>query len=271
MSLILVAYGCGKAEVTRSAVSDRPDTFIPLAHKETGSKAVGPPSQPAALQPIDLLSADVQIWESVDELSKPLAVFQHVFWEPADTTSFRKMVVSTGLVKHKTVLEIGTGSGLIALCCLEHGASSVVATDINPWAQKNALFNARVLQLQGRIEVRLVSRKTPDAWSVIGLDERFDVIFSNPPWQPGRPIHVKDFAFYDPDFQLMRTFLDELAAHLNPGGRAFLAYGCKEAVSKLKELAAARGLEVKIHDNRTFEQLPDLFLPGMLLEVVVSQ
>lgn len=157
------------------------------------------------------------------------------------------------------------------MCCLEHGASHVLATDINPWAQKNALFNGRVLGAGNRLEVRLVSQKTPDAWSVIGAGERFDVIFSNPPWQPGKPIHVQDFAFYDPGFQLMKTFLDDLAAHLNPGGRAFLTYGCIDAVKKLRSLASARGFKLKVHDDRNPDELPDLFLPGMLIEVVVSE
>lgn len=263
----LALQGCGKAK-TPSPESDghRPPTFIPLASEESDTA-------PKVMVREDFAppSPDVQIWESVDELPKPIAIYQHVFWEPADSTSFRHLLVKSDLVESRSVLEIGTGSGLIALCCLEHGASHVVATDINPWAQKNALFNGRVMGAGDRLEVRLVSQKTPDAWSVIGEGERFDVIFSNPPWQAGKPIHVQDFAFYDPGFQLLNTFLDGLDEHLNPSGRAFLAYGCVDAVKQLKVQARARGLKLKIHDERILEELPNLFLPGMLIEVVVPE
>lgn len=255
-------YGCGKSKTTPSANAERPETSIQY-------DSTRPTTKLKLLEESELPSARVQIWEAVDELPKPIAIFQHVFWEPADTNSFRQMLAKTDLVKAKSVLEIGTGSGLIALCCLQHKARKVVATDINPWAQKNAIFNAKALNLDGRLEVRLVSQKTPDAWSVIGPAERFDVIFSNPPWQPGKPIHVQDFAFYDPDFQLLKSFLEDLPAHLKPGGRAFLAYGCVEAVNKLKALATAKGFQLKVHDERDLNELPSLFLPGMLIEVVV--
>lgn len=216
-------------------------------------------------------SPPILTWETVDGLPKPIAIFDHVFWEPDDTSTFRAMLQQKSLVDNQTVLEIGTGSGLIALCCLQAGAKSVVATDINPWAQRNAVFNADQLCCGDRLQVRLVSQKTPDAWSVIGKHERFDLIFSNPPWQPGKPIRVEDFAFYDPDFQLMKSFMDGLPDHLNPGGRAFLAYGCVEAISKLKFLAAEQGYQLLVHDERDLAHLKNLFLPGMLVEIVVPK
>lgn len=258
--------GCGQAKKQPQPVAN--DPAGKTVHRIQASDAL-----PAS--PILKLTERVQqtptilTWETVDGLAKPIAIFDHVFWEPDDTLSLRKMLQQTTLVKGKAVLEIGTGTGLIALCCLEAGAKSVVATDINPWAQKNACFNAEQLGTADRLQTRLVSQKTPHAWSVIGPEERFDIIFSNPPWQPGKPIRVEDFAFYDPDFQLMKSFMDGLPDHLNREGRAFLAYGCVEAISKLKVLAAERRYLLKIHDERDPRKLQNLFLPGMLVEVIV--
>ncbi|MDG1897862.1 MAG: 50S ribosomal protein L11 methyltransferase [Fuerstiella sp.] len=81
-------------------------------------------------------------WERVEALPEQIAVFDHVFWEPDDTRSQRELLRSTDLVHGKSVLEIGTGSGIVSLCCSQAGASRIVATDINPWAVRNAVYNA---------------------------------------------------------------------------------------------------------------------------------
>ena len=42
-------------------------------------------------------------------------------------------------------LEIGTGTGILGILCLQNGADEVVATDINPAAVANARYNAAML------------------------------------------------------------------------------------------------------------------------------
>lgn len=212
----------------------------------------------------------IQSEEQVAPLAKPVALLEHVFWEPADSTTFRQLLTSECFAEGKTVLEIGTGSGLVSLCSLKAGATRVVATDINPWAYRNAILNAQRHGFAEQISVRLVSPNTPQAWSVIRSNERFDIIYSNPPWQPGKPTHVEDYAFYDPGFQLMKSLLDDAPQHLNPGGRILLSYGCCEAIQKLQWEAKIRGYKTKILDERKLGDLPNLFLPGMLVEVVVG-
>lgn len=150
--------------------------------------AVTTPSQPQQTH-------EITDWSAVQGLPKKLALFNHVFWEPDDTVSLRQLLRTTDLVHGKSVLEIGTGTGIVALCCAEAGAQQVVATDINPWAIRNCHFNAQQLGFQAKIQTRQVPLKKPDAWSVIGSDERFDVIVSNPPWELGKPTRVEDFAF----------------------------------------------------------------------------
>jgi release factor glutamine methyltransferase len=209
----------------------------------------------------------IRRWVAVEDFPSRLAVFETVFWEPDDTASMRERIRQTDLVRGKRVLEIGTGSGLIALCCLQAGAERVVATDVNRAAAANAVFNARGLQLAENLEVRLVPLDDAGAFSVIGEEERFDLILSNPPWEDDIPEGIDEFALYDPRFELLHSLLSGLRDHLTPGGRAWLAYGCKEAVVTIIELAPEHGLEVEILDDRELEDLPELFLPGMLLEV----
>jgi release factor glutamine methyltransferase len=210
-------------------------------------------------------------WGRVPELEEELVVYESVFWQPADTHSLRKLIVEDRIADNKTVLEIGTGSGLVSLCCLAGGATSVVATDINPAAIRNAEYNARRLKMAERLNCRLVPRRDPGAWSVIGRQEKFDLIVSNPPWEHGKPTRVDDFALYDPDFALLRSLVTGGSSHLNPAGRMLLAYGCVTAIRLIFELSVAAGMAARILDDRELADLPEVFLPGMLIELQPQQ
>lgn len=77
-----------------------------------------------------------------------------------------------------TGLDIGTGSGVIALSLLTEGPfSSFIGTDSSPQAMELARENIRDLHLEERMEVREGALFEP-----LGPEERFDVIVSNPPY-----------------------------------------------------------------------------------------
>ncbi|MCA9053456.1 MAG: class I SAM-dependent methyltransferase [Planctomycetaceae bacterium] len=210
-------------------------------------------------------------WGAVEEFESPLAVMETVFWEPDDTLSLRKLIRETDLVRDQSVLEIGTGSGLVALCCLHAGARRVVATDINPNALVCAAYNAAELDLESHLELRRVSEEQPAAFAVIDSAERFDLIFSNPPWEDQQPQSVAEYALYDRNFALMKSLLDGLPQHLRPNGKALLAYGCRDAIVTLLRSAAERQFATKILDDRKLDDLPEVFLPGMLIEITLPE
>lgn len=267
--MALLLCGCADSSANHAADAEAAigNHASPTTSSAQASVATDPlQSAPANAQP-DISSLPILDWETVDDLPKPIAVFDQVFWEPDDTNSLRELIRNSDLVQQKSVLEIGTGAGLIALCCLQSGATQVVATDINPHAVRNAGFNAQQLGFADRLDVRLVPRRSPEAWTVIRPDERFDVIISNPPWEDGKPKQLSDFALYDPDFRLMTSLLDGFDSHLQPNGRILLAYGCVTAIRLLQKEAARRELTVTILDDRSLDDLDELFLPGMLLEI----
>lgn len=209
----------------------------------------------------------IRSWEYVDGFPEKIAVFDTVFWEPRDTTSLRELIQTTDLVKGKEVLEIGTGSGLVSLCCLRAGAARVVATDVNPAAIRNATYNARNLEVDERFEVRQVPLEDPSAYRVIGPDERFDLIISNPPWEDQQAESIDEYALYDARFALLESMLSGLQLHLKPGGKALLAYGAVSGVERILELSPRLHLRARVLDDRAIADLPETFLPGMLIEV----
>lgn len=211
----------------------------------------------------------IKDWKSVEDFEQNLAVFETVFWDPRDTTSLRELIRQPGVIAGKDVLEIGTGSGLLALCCIRAGAKKVVATDVNTAAIANAIYNAEHLELADRLEARLVQLDESSAFSVIKPEEKFELIVSNPPWVNREPQSIDEYALYDANFELMKSLFEGLRDHLKPGGRVLLAYGCVDAIRTLEKLASEHEFGFIIRDTRNLADLPEEFLPGMLVEIQV--
>ena len=259
----------------RSQARSRPETesgtptnartaTIALAEKTAPKQPTLPPP------PERTESAPIRTWMQLADLSDRIALFDSVFWDERDTLSLRKLISTTPLVKDKVILEIGTGSGLISLYCLEFGARKVVATDVNRLAVANALFNAKHLGFEDRFEARLVPLDDTSAYRVIGASERFDLIVSNPPWENAEPKRIFEYAYFDPNFVLLRSLLNGLRGHLNKNGRALLAYGAVDGIQHLMHYSNDNGLGVRVLDDRKLEDLPPVFVPGMLLEVFIE-
>ena len=210
-----------------------------------------------------------QTWPVDGLAGGQIVQFESVFWEPDDTVSLRELITDQ-CAAGRDVLEIGTGTGILSILCLQNGAKKVVATDINPAAVANARYNAAMLTTDMDLDVRQVSKDSPAAFAVINSSERFDLIISNPPWEDGKVVEAADHAYYDPDFALMDSLLDGLPQHLNPGGRCLLAYGHVPAIRRLQTAAQLRGYALKILDDRSLDDLEENFLPGMLIEIRLS-
>ena len=116
-------------------------------------------------------------------------------------------------VQHPTAFDLGTGTGVLAAVLARRGIGHIVATDINPRALACACDNIDRLGLTGRIDVQ-----GPGLYP----EARAHLIVCNPPWLPIRPTSALDQGVYDPDSAMLRAFLHNLPAHLEPGGEAWL-------------------------------------------------
>jgi release factor glutamine methyltransferase len=206
-------------------------------------------------------------WEAIEDFSEPIAILPTVFWEPLDTVSLRKLMREKRITKSKKILEIGTGSGLIALCAIQYGATSVVATDVNVNAIECAAYNANRLRFIDRLTLRKVEPGNQEAYVSIYKDERFDLIISNPPWEDGVPKKIDDFALYDTNFALLDSLLSKAPEHLLPNGEVYLAYGCKTAIHRMIEWAKQHNWKQEVLDDRKLDDLTEVFLPGMLVRL----
>jgi release factor glutamine methyltransferase len=135
------------------------------------------------------------------------------------------------------VLDIGTGSGVCAVFAARH-ARRVVAVDINPAAVRCANINARLNDLEHRIEVRHGDLFAPVA------GERFDLIVFNPPFLRGAPRNDRDRAWRSPD--VAERFAAGLRDHLKPRGAALVVLSTFGNAQVFLEQVRQRGFEISV-------------------------
>jgi release factor glutamine methyltransferase len=155
-------------------------------------------------------------------------------------------------LRGRTVADVGTGSGLLALIAARAGAS-VVAIDISSTAVSCARANAARNRLSGRIAV-----VQSDVWDAVSEAAPFDLVVTNPPFYARAVESVADHAFASGD---RHAFVSRLAAGLStrlaPGGSLLLIHSSDEEFAPIARLLAEHGLEgVEVVEKRgVFETL----------------
>ena len=145
-------------------------------------------------------------------------------------------------------LDLGTGSGAL-LCALlhEYPNASGVGTDLSPAGCAVAAANLATLGLAGRGEI------VCGDWGA-GLEERFDLVVSNPPYIESAAVATLalEVRAHDPRLSLdgggdgldcYRAILRQLPRVLAPSGRAVLEAGAGQAEA-IKALAEAQGFDI---------------------------
>lgn len=122
------------------------------------------------------------------------------------------------------VADVGTGSGIIAVCAAKHGGCQVTAIDLSPQALEVARGNAQSSGVADRITF-----VESDLFSALPPEQKFDIIASNPPYISDAelaelPRDVKDF---EPRLALsggergtsvIERLIPQAAERLVPGG-----------------------------------------------------
>jgi release factor glutamine methyltransferase len=146
-----------------------------------------------------------------------------------------------------SVLDIGTGSGAIALSLAAEGAfARIVATDVSPDALQLARENAGRCGLADRVEFRC-----GPLFGAVEAGERFAVIVSNPPYvaEPDRATLAPEVREHEPELALFAgadglAVIEDLIAvapvYMEAGGLLALEIGSGQADAVL-ELARGGG------------------------------
>ncbi|PXX46994.1 methyltransferase [Undibacterium pigrum] len=174
--------------------------------------------------------------KTVKYLGKEFLVFPETFWPFTDS---QPLVQSFKINKGDSVLDVGTGSGVIAIFACYGGASKVTAVDINPAAIKSARHNAKLHGFD-----KLMTVKKSNLFQAL-KDEQFDVITANLPFRNKPAPDVVARSQWDTDFKTNTQFFADVGKHLKPGGRIYFAQSNFGAIAEIKALAKAAGFSVR--------------------------
>lgn len=128
-----------------------------------------------------------------------------------------------------TICDVGTGSGVIAVCAAKHlPGAQVVAIDVSRPALEMARFNARAHGVDDRIELI-----ESDLLTSVPAERRFDFVVSNPPYVTRAEMEslspeVRDFEPHaallagDRGTEVIESLIPQAADHLPPGGHLLI-------------------------------------------------
>ena len=147
----------------------------------------------------------------------------------------------------KSVAEVGTGSGILALAAARAGAERVLAVDINPNAASAARDNAWLNGLGD-----CVSGLCSNLLSGVSPRPLFDVILSSPPSFPGEPKDVADRAWFaGPEYRDIAALFAQAGERLKPGGRFYILLSSDSDLALLGRLTRAAGFGARLVAERS--------------------
>jgi predicted nicotinamide N-methyase len=129
-----------------------------------------------------LVAVDVvALWEAI-EVERGTAPSEPPFWAaawPGGQALARYVLDHPDVVRNRTVLDLGSGSGLVAVAALLAGAAAVVASEIDPFGATAIALNA---ELNGVVPVEVVGDVLddgpPDVDVVLAGDVCYDRVMS---------------------------------------------------------------------------------------------
>jgi release factor glutamine methyltransferase len=170
----------------------------------------------------------------------------------------RALETGTGTTGSPTIVDVGTGSGCIAITlALERPTARVIATDVSAAALDVARANARALGATG-----VVFQQT----SLVPADVRsIDVIVSNPPYIPegdraSLPVDVRDFEpavalFSRGDgLDVIGRLVAAARTALSPGGWLIMEIGVNQA-AVVSDIVRQSGLRLE-HIRADLQGIP---------------
>ena len=165
-------------------------------------------------------------------------------------------------VDRPTALDVGTGSGAIALSLAAESGAKVVATDISSVALDLARSNAEAAGLEALVEFREGSIFEP-----IPATARFDAIVSNPPYvrEKDEPLLEPEVLDWEPrealfsgkdGLDVIRDLVAGAFQYLRPGGLLALEVGlgqAREVALLLEDSGYYASVKIK-RDHATLER-----------------
>lgn len=148
-------------------------------------------------------------------------------------------------VQGKTVLDMGSGTGVISILCSKNGARHIDAVDLN---------NSAILNIKKNVEslgIKNIEVIESDLYE--NIPGTFDYIFAN------LPISDVLWDSKEKSLSIIERFLKESKNHLNENGKLFLVWFSISDVKNIKELLHAWGYSYNLISEEKFDYTWYLF------------
>jgi len=164
-------------------------------------------------------------------------------------------------LRGKRVIDVGTGTGILALAAARAGAEDVVAADINPNAARNAAENARANGLGDR-----VSGVCSNLLAALAPRPLFDVILSSPPKHAGEPRNLADLGWHaGAKYRYISALFDQSRERLKPGGRMYVMVSSDSDLDLFSRLIDQAGFRARqVHEH-------SLYIESMIIYELTAQ
>ena len=186
-------------------------------------------------------------------------------YAPAEDTFLLLDSVEPLVSEGDVVLEIGVGSGIIALTLAKH-VQKVVGIDISKEAVKCTKNNVKTNRLENKIELIL-----GDLFNPLKTEAKFDLILFNPPYLPSEETDENLF-LEKPELKtvsktwnglglrgrkVIDRFINGLKIRLQKDAQAFLVHSSLNDLEKTLSLTEKMGLKCEIlaKEKLFFEEL----------------
>jgi len=202
-------------------------------------------SEPELAEITERQAAEQRAWQGAaaegypaECLGKEFLVMPGIFPPREDS---RLLIESLEIKPGDVVLDLGTGSGVLAVFAALKGAGKVIAVDWNEDAVENAKLNAEKHGVETVVEARV-----SNVFSAIGATEIFDVIVANLPARNKPAPDLVSAAQWDTGYQAHKTFFATAQNHLQAGGKIFMVTANYPEIADLIKLAEQVGLKVDL-------------------------
>lgn len=150
---------------------------------------------------------------------KKLIVYPEHVMSPryCHASRFMADVVLSVDMKDKSVLEIGTGSGVQSVMAAKGGAKEILAVDMNPYAVLNANENFARHQING--EARL-----SDLFNAIGKRKKYDRIIFEAPYGNAQAKSFLELGVSDYQYNTLTRFFEEAGDYLKKDGQIVVGF-----------------------------------------------
>jgi release factor glutamine methyltransferase len=161
-----------------------------------------------------------------------------------DTALLIRALRASGLARDRHVLDLCTGTGVVAVSAAAMGAASVTAIDLS----RRAVISARANSIVQRADVVV---RRGNLFAPVA-DERFDLVLCNPPYVPAisvrLPRHTRGRSWdAGPDGRaLVDRVCKGVVTALRPGGTLLLTHTAMIDAEVTLDLLAAQGLSASV-------------------------